>query len=126
MSAAAFPPQGFSSAHEQRIPRQSLPKTAALQGIIRDASGGGIPGALISLTHRATGVTLTISTDADGVFRLTDLAPGFYLLLVQSEGFEKMARDDIHLEAGDLVTIELTLAHSTLSVAPASRLPRLP
>jgi len=81
---------------------------------------------MIALTNRATGATRTISADADGVFRLTDLAPGTYLLLVQSDGFEKMARDDLRLDAGDVVTIELTLAPSTIATAPVSRLPRMP
>lgn len=60
------------------------------------------------------------------MFRVTDLDPGTYLLLVQSDGFEKMTRDDLRLDAGDVVTIELILAPSTFAAAPASRLPRLP
>jgi hypothetical protein len=36
-----------------------------------------------------------------------------------------MTRDDLFLNAGDVVTIELTLAPSTIAAAPASRLPRL-
>ena len=117
----AFPPQD-----EQRIPRQAPRKTAALQGIVRDAATRGIVGALIALTNRATGMTRTITTNADGVFRWTDLAPGTYLLLVQSDGFESLTRDDLRLDAGDVVTVELTLAPSPISAAPASRLPRMP
>jgi hypothetical protein len=97
-----------------------------LQGIVRDNTTRGVVGAMIALTNRATGVTRTISADADGVFRLTDLAPGTYLLLVQSDGFEKVTRDDLRLDAGDVVTIELTLASSAMAAAPASRLPRMP
>ena len=37
-----------------------------------------------------------------------------------------MTRDDLRLDAGDVVTIELTLAPSSLAAAPASRLPRMP
>jgi Carboxypeptidase regulatory-like domain len=122
----AFPPQVSSSQDGQRIPRQAPRKTAALQGIIRDASTRGIPGAVIALTNCATGATRTISADAEGVFRLTSLAPGTYLLLAESAGFEKMTRDDLRFDAGDVVTIELTLARSTLAAAPVSRLPRLP
>jgi len=60
----AFPPQD-----EQRIPRQTPHKTAALQGIVRDGAARRIVGALIALTNRATGMTRTVSTNADGVFR---------------------------------------------------------
>ena len=110
---------------EQRIPRQASRQTAALQGIIRDTSTRGVVGARIALTNRATGATRTISADADGVFRFTELAPGSYLLLVQIDGFENMTRDDLLLNAGDVVTIELTLAPSPTAVARPSRLPRM-
>jgi len=83
-------------------------------------------GALVALTNRVSGMTRTISADADGVFRLTDLAPGSYLLLVQSDGFEKITRDDLQLDAGDVATLELTLAPLPTPRALASRLPRMP
>ncbi len=125
-TSPAFPPPAAPAQDEQRIPRQESPKTAALQGIIRDSTSRGVVGAMISLTNRATGATRTISADSDGVFRLTDLAPGSYLLLVQSDGFENLTRDDVRLNAGDVVTIELTLPPSSAAAAPASRLPRMP
>jgi hypothetical protein len=97
-----------------------------VQGIVRDGNARGVVGAVIALTNRVTGTTRTISADADGVFRLLDLAPGSYSLHVQSDGFENMTRDDIQLNSGDVVTIELTLAPSATAAARASRLPRRP
>ena len=93
---------------------------------MRDGATRGIIGALIALTNRATGMTRTLMTNADGVFRWTDLAPGTYLLLVQSDGFASLTRDDVLLDAGDMVTVELTLSLSAASAAPVSRLPRRP
>jgi len=122
----AFPPPANPTQDEQRIPRQTTRKTAALQGIVRDPETRGIVGAVIALTNRATGLTRTVSTDADGVFRWTDLTPGTYLLFVHSDGFESLTRDEMRLDAGDVVTVELTLMPSAMSAAPASRLPRLP
>ncbi len=81
---------------------------------------------MVALTNRATGLTRTVSANADGVFRMTDIAPGIYLLLVQGDGFVSATRDNLRLNAGDVVTIEITLARSTAAAAPASRLPRLP
>jgi hypothetical protein len=97
-----------------------------VQGTVGDSTSRGVVGAVIDLTNRATGVTLTVSANADGVFRFPELAPGTYLLLVQTDGFENMTRDDIHLNAGDVVTVELTLAPSATAAARASRLPRRP
>jgi hypothetical protein len=116
-----FPPQD-----ERRLPRQTTRTTAAVQGIIRDTSTRGVVGAKITLTNRASGAVRTISTDADGVFRSVDLAPGSYSLFVQGEGFENATHDDLRLNAGDVVTIEMTLNGSGGAAAPALRLPRLP
>jgi hypothetical protein len=124
--ASAFPPQSFSPQDEQRLPRQSRRKTAALQGIVRGTSTRGIPGTLVVLTNRETGATRTISADAEGVFRFIDLMPGTYLLLVQSDGFEKVTRDNLRLDAGDVAIMEITLEPSMLAAAPSSRLPRMP
>jgi hypothetical protein len=120
IAAPAFSPQD-----EQRLPRQTFRKTAAVQGIIRDVSARGIVGATITLTNRDTGATRAISADADGVFRLVDIAPGSYSLLAQSDGFENLTRQELRLNAGEVVTIELTLTPSSVAAAPASRLPRL-
>jgi hypothetical protein len=126
VTSAGFLQQAFPQQDEQRIPRQPVRKTAALQGIVRDAAARGIPGAMIAITNRATGLTRTVSTNADGVFRWPDLPPGIYLLLVQSDGFENLTRDNLNLDSGDVVTLELTLSPSAISAAPASRLPRMP
>ena len=93
---------------------------------MRDVAERGIVGARVALTNRATGMTRTLMTNADGVFRWTDLAPGTYLLLVQSDGFESLTRDDVRLDTGDVVTVELTLSPSPISAIPVSRLPRMP
>jgi hypothetical protein len=124
--ANSLPLPAFQPQDEQRIPRQSPRKTAALQGIARDPQGRGIVGALIAITNRATGLTRTTLTNADGVFRWTDLSPGTYLLLAQSDGFEKLTRDDVRLDAGDAITVELTLVPSGVAAALSSRLPRMP
>jgi Carboxypeptidase regulatory-like domain len=122
----SFPLPAFPQQDEQRIPRQTPRKTAALQGIVRGPAARGIVGALIAITNRATGMTRAVTTNADGVFRWIDLVPGTYLLLVQSEGFESLTRDDVRLDAGEVVTVELTLSPSATSAAPTSRLPRMP
>ena len=116
----ALPPQD-----ERRIPRQAVRQNAAVQGIVLSPEARGVIGALIAITNRTTGLTRTVSTDADGVFRWSDLTAGTYLLLVRSDGYENLTRDDLLLGAGDVVTLELTLSPSVTATAPASRLPRM-
>jgi carboxypeptidase family protein len=102
-------------------------RTSSLQGIVTDSASRAVIGAVVAVTNRATGFTRTLSTNADGVFRWTDLAPGTYLLSVQAEGFEKQTRDGLRLDAGDALTLELALTLSPVAAsAPTSRLPRMP
>ena len=125
-ASSQFSQSGGRSQEEQRLPRQASVKTAALQGIVLDPTGRGIVGAVVAITNRTAGLTKTLSTDADGVFRWTDLAPGTYLLLVQRDGYEGVTRDNLLLGAGDVVTLEFTLFPSRGSAVRASRLPRMP
>jgi hypothetical protein len=123
---ARVPQDALPTREEQRLPRQIARKTAALQGILVDSASRGIIGAVVAITNRATGFTRTLSTDADGIFRWTDLAPGTYLLLVQAIGYEGLTRDDLRLDAGDAVALELTLSLGPVAAVAGSRLPRMP
>jgi Ca-activated chloride channel family protein len=62
----------------------------SVQGVIVDASGAPLPGAIVSL--EAAGVRVsTAVTRADGSFTIRDVLPGAYVLRVTLAGFE--ARD---------------------------------
>src|SRR4051812_47640768 len=64
----------------------------AIRGTVFDSSGGVIPGAAISVTNAATGVTLeTISTDT-GTYNVPALPSGVYNVKVQLQGFKTLLR----------------------------------
>lgn len=92
----------------QRIPRQTDITTAALAGVIRMESGLGLAGAQVVLRSPA-GNTITVTTTGDGVFRLSDFAPGVYQMTVSKDGF--VAPDSLAMElpAGVLSIVDLTL-----------------
>jgi hypothetical protein len=48
------------------------------------------------------------------------------LLLAQSDGFENATRDNLVLNAGDAMILELALSRSTIAATSVSRLPRMP
>jgi outer membrane receptor protein involved in Fe transport len=54
-------------------------------------NGVPIPGATVTATQGE--VHLTTSTDAQGVFRLTDIADGVWSLRIEMRGFESLARE---------------------------------
>jgi hypothetical protein len=104
----------------RRLPRQMAPRTAAIEGEVRDESGRAVVGATVRFDSSA------VTTSADGVFRIRDLAPGNYSLTIESPGYATEVRSNVSLAAGDVFIVELTLAASELAAAPRSRLPRQP
>lgn len=96
----------------------SLRQGVCLTGVVRSAAGGPVSGALV-LLHPADGGTASPhgTTGFDGTFRVSDAAPGDYLLEVSTwnddlaDGFYpgSTGRDDatvLTLAAGDCVDVD--------------------
>src|SRR5437879_4182413 len=73
-------------------------QTAQINGIVKDSSGGSIPGAAIKATQTATGVVRSTASGADGGYVLPNLPIGPYLLEITKEGFSKYVQSGIVLE----------------------------
>ncbi len=105
---------------QQRLPGQAAPKNAALQGVVRDENGRPVIGARILLQSVATNQQSAKISDAQGVFRFLDVAPGAYEVTITAEGFEEFRNLAIQLKAGDDFVLEapLVFAPSTNSPPP--------
>ncbi len=71
-----------------------------LSGVVRDSSGGAIPGAEVTATKTDTGAIRTAFTGADGSYALPNLPVGPYQLKVVLQGFNTYIRDGIVLQVG--------------------------
>ena len=58
-----------------------------VSGIVRDSSGGALPGAEVTITKTDTGTVRTAFTNADGSYVLPNLPVGPYQLKVVLQGF---------------------------------------
>ena len=77
---------------------------ASISGRISDPQEALVPGALVTLHDRASGVRLSVTTDASGGYRFQPLRPGEYILEAEALGFAPASLPSIPLEAGqDLV-----------------------
>jgi hypothetical protein len=66
-----------------------LPAEATLAGTVHDPSGAVIAGAVVTLAPlRPAGSRVEDATDSTGGFRLADLCPARYRLVVSASGFE--------------------------------------
>ena len=70
-----------------QLPAFGQTVTSSLSGVVRDTSGAVIPGAKVSLTNEATGVTQTATSNSSGAFVFTALMPGTYSIAIADSGF---------------------------------------
>ena len=91
--------------------------TAQLTGTVQDSSSAVIPGAQVTLTDQATGITRVVQTNRAGLFAFPSLVPDTYTLKVSAKSFSAKEITGIVLHAGD------TLAVPAISLAVADTRP---
>ena len=70
------------------LPAQSS-FTAAVRGVISDATGAAVPGARVIITEADRNVQHASVTDEAGRYVITALQPGNYRMVVEAQGFKK-------------------------------------
>src|SRR5882762_6541731 len=90
--------------------------TAAVTGIVKDASGGIIPGASITAVHQPSGTSYEAMTQGDGRFTIPGMRVGGpYTVTAALSGFTTEAKNNLTLSLGVAQDIEFTLRVATLS-----------
>jgi hypothetical protein len=126
INATIAPSTLQQSAAQQRLPGQSAPKQAALQGIVNDSNGKPVIGATVFLRNLATDQKFEKVSGSQGVFRFIDVAPGAYELKIIAAGFQEFITAAVRLKPGDDLVREIVLV-AMPSTAPASpQFPQLP
>ena len=93
------------------LPAMSAAQTgSAITGVIRDGSGGVLPGVTIDARSPALieGARAAVS-DAQGVYRIVDLRPGTYRVSFTLPGFRSFVRDGIVLTSSVTATVNAEL-----------------
>jgi hypothetical protein len=89
-------------------PGEAQLQRGAIRGIARDASGGVLPGAVVTLTSELGAPQETIS-GVLGEFRFVNLDPGRYDLHATLDGFAAYVRESIIVGVGTTVELPLDL-----------------
>src|SRR5687767_2879633 len=81
---------------------------AALTGIVHDSSGAVVPGALVKLTPIAGGAERDVKATDTGVYQVTGLGSGEWLVEITAAGFQTVAQT-VRLEVGQRAQLDVTL-----------------
>jgi hypothetical protein len=97
--------------------------TGGLKGRVADENGGVIVGATVTATD-ANGTTKTATTNGEGAFNLTGLAPGKYTVRIAAQGFGTFENSEAEIAAGRAeqmdVTLKVTIEQQKVTVTPDS------
>ncbi len=109
--------------------------TSRVTGTVTDTTGGYIPGATVTLTNEATGVSFTTTTGDTGVYVFDAVQVGRYTVTVELQGFKKFIATatpvnigvpttlNAILEAGGLTeTVEVNAASTVVQTSTSGNL----
>jgi hypothetical protein len=83
--------------------------TGTLIGTVTDASGAVIPGAEISATNLATGISRSTISSGAGDYEIVILQPGSYRVTIGKPGFKPATFEDITVDVDQIVRVDAQL-----------------
>jgi len=96
-------------------PAQSF--RGSIVGTVLDQSEAPVPGATVTVSNQATGVTRTTTTQDSGTFAIPELPIGVYTVTVEKEGFARVNQPDVSVELGAERSVNVTLVPARVQAA---------
>ena len=86
---------------------------AAVEGTVADQTGAVVPGAKVTATNEATGVSRTTVTGGAGFYRIVGLTPGVYTVEVEAQSFAKRSLPKVMIAAEAVRGLDVTVASAS-------------
>jgi Carboxypeptidase regulatory-like domain/TonB dependent receptor len=83
--------------------------TGTVNGLISDPREAVVPNARVVAVSKAQGVSRETTSNADGLYVITDLAPGDYDLKIEAPGFAPSEFTEVSVQAGRTITLDAKL-----------------
>src|SRR5438034_6305369 len=91
-------------------PHLSVAQITGIAGVVRDTSGGVLPGVTVEASSPALIEKVrTAVTDDQGLYRIVDLRPGVYSVSFSLQGFTTVKREGIQLTGSATATVNADL-----------------
>ena len=88
---------------------------ADLSGRVVDQFGAAVPNASVTARHIGTGITRSVTAEADGSYVITQLAPGLYEVSVVATGFNRAIVQAVDLNVGAKAILNVELKPGQVS-----------
>lgn len=88
-----------------------------IRGVVTDQSGGAVPSAIVTVKNVNTGLTLTVKTEADGVYSVLYLPSGDYTVTTEKAGFQKAETIGVGVHVATVSNVDVTLRVSGVEQA---------
>jgi len=75
--------------------------SASLSGTVQDSTGAALSGAKVTVSNPAKNLQIEARTGSDGTFSFPVLQPGDYTITVEAQGFKKVVKSGIVINASD-------------------------
>ncbi len=85
----------------------------SLHGVISDAQGAVIPGAVVALSSTTTGASRQAVTDNTGSFQFVQVTPGDFTMTVTKPGFAQATREHVVVQVNTTATLNVELEIGT-------------
>ncbi len=89
----------------------------SIEGVVKDSTGGALPGVTVSVKQIATNAVVTAVTDATGVYRFPSLPPGPYIVSATLSGFSPQAMEKFDLIVGQIRRVNITMSVAGIAVS---------
>lgn len=83
--------------------------SATITGRVTDSQGLVVPGAQVQATNILTNISYASETNEDGLYRISNLPPGEYRVIVQKQGFASIAKPRVELHVQDTITLNFSM-----------------
>jgi Carboxypeptidase regulatory-like domain/TonB dependent receptor-like, beta-barrel len=89
--------------------------TGNITGVITDAQGGVLPGAVVTATHTDTGTSYEAVTGADGHYSILNVRVGSYTIAATMSGFKEQKQEKVQVQLGADQAADFKLPLATLT-----------
>src|SRR6188768_4093320 len=91
------------------VTAQAQTGTGRISGVVKDSSGGSIPGVTVTALHEQTGIRHSTTTTATGAFVFPSLPIGPYSVTSELQGFKRATRTGNVLNVATDLSLTITM-----------------